>query len=160
MYYHEISLLPQLRFLLYSVFAGIIDGFICAFICNPIFSKKMRLLSDIIFMIISTFILVSTNLVFQEAALRFYELLGFFFGLILIIITFKHKTDIFFIKRKNAYSKRIVIPLKNKCKLIINKTKIVLKKVTLLLYNLYNRMFMNGKEKKANNGSKKEEKKE
>ena len=160
MYYHEISLLPQLRFLLYSVLSGMIDGVICALLCNPLFTKKVRLITDVIFSLFTTLIIVATNLVYQEGALRLYQLLGFFFGLILIIITFKHKTDKFFIKHKNIYNKRIVIPLNNKCKIIINKTKLVLKKVTSLLYNLYNRMFLKIKEKKANNGCKKEEKKE
>ena len=160
MYYHEISLFPQLRFLLYSVFSGIIDGLICIFICNPLYGKKMRLIADFIFAIISTFLIIITNIVYQEAALRFYELLGFFFGLVLIIITIKQRSDKYLIKRKNAYNKRIFIPLKNKCKIILNKIKIVLKKITSMMYNLYNRMFIKGKEKKANNGTKKEEKKE
>ena len=142
MYYHEISLLPQLKFLLYSVFSGIIDGLICTLLCNPIFGKKVRFVLDFIFVIISTFIIVITNIVYQDAALRFYELLGFFFGLLLILLTYKKSSDNFFIKRKNAYNKRIVTPLKNKCEFIINKVKLVLKKITLLLYNLYNRMFL------------------
>lgn len=160
MYYHEISLFPQLRFLLYSVFSGIIDGVLCVLLCNPLFGKKARAVIDFIFVLISAFIIVFTNLVYQEAALRLYELLGFFFGLILIILTLKHKTDKFFLKRKTFYTKRIIFPIKNKSKLIFNKIKIILKKVTSLLYNLNNRILNKSKEKNADNGCQKEEKKE
>ena len=160
MYYHEISLFPQLGFLLYSVFSGMIDGVICIFLCNPLFNKKMRFIADLIFTFLSTFLIVITNLIYQDAALRLYELLGFFFGLVLILITIKQRSDKFFIKRKNSLNKRIIIPINNKCKIIINKTKLVLKKITLLLYNLYNRMFSKSKETKANNGTQEEKKKE
>ncbi len=160
MYYHEISLLPQLRFLLYSVFSGIIDGFICIFLCNPLFTKKARFITDFVFAIICSFTIVFTNIVYQEAALRFYELLGFFFGMILIIITLKQRSDKFFIRRKSFFEKIIVKPINNKCKFIINKAKLVLKKTTSMLYNLFNRMFINSKENKVGNGRKKETKKE
>lgn len=160
MYYHEIAFLPQFRFLLTSFLFGIADGIICTVLCCPFFSKIVKSLFDFLFVIITCTIIVITNIIYQDAALRVYEVIAFFVGIIVVVITIKRKSDLILL---NLYKKvliRIFTPAKRIYELIINNLKILLKKISLMLYNLYIKVSLIVKRIFKVNGNKEKEKKE
>lgn len=160
MYYHEIAFLPQFRFLLTSFLFGIADGIICTVLCFPFFNKTVKFIVDFIFVIITCAVIVITNIIYQDAALRVYEVVSFFAGIMVVIITIKRKTDLLLL---NLYKKiiiKIFNPTKRIYELIINYLKILLKKISLMLYNLYIRVSLITKGIFKLNGNKEKEKKE
>lgn len=159
MYYHEISFLPQFRFLLYSLMTGFADGLLCSMLCNKAIAKKVLYITDFLFCIASVFIILCVNIGFQESALRVYEVLGFILGLCIYIFFIKKYTDRLFGAVYSFIIKVTVSPLKALFKIISDKSNLILKRVHILVYNLKKRITEN-KEKTLNNGKhKKKEKK-
>ena len=136
MYYHQIDFPTQALFFFYSCCAGIIDGFFALILCSrAIKNRRVKLITDIAFCFISVLILVCTNIIFQDAALRVYEVFAFLSALLLFLILFKKRSDAITEKFYMLIRKYILIPIFHFCKLIINICKKILKKIYQVVYN-------------------------
>ena len=137
MYYHNIDFFTQASFFCYSFAAGILDGVLALFLCSSAWShcKRLKIVFDIFFALISVFLIVITNIIFQDAALRFYEMLAFFIALILFLCIFKKRGDKLTKTLFSFVYHHFVFPLMRLCKQIINKLKNVLKKIGNVVYN-------------------------
>lgn len=155
MYYHQIDFFTQAAFFMYSFIAGIVAGFFALFLCSAAFKGKTKVVLDIIFCLICVLILVCTNIVFQDAALRVYEVISFLSSLILFVVLFKKKSDILTEKLFRFIQKLIIQPIYRFCKYIINKLKNILKKIGIVVYNFIQKF----KEKMKRNAKSNKEKK-
>ena len=155
MYYHQIDFVTQAAFFFYSFIAGIIAGVFALILCSSAFKGKIKAVLDIIFCLLSVFILVCTNIIFQDAALRVYEVISFISALILIVAVFKKKSDILTQKVFQFFFHFFIKPIQSFCKYIINKIKKILKKIGDVVYNFIH----NNKEKMKRNARTKKEKK-
>lgn len=159
MYYHEISFLPQLRFLVYSLMSGFADGIICSLLCSKAIKGKIKYAADFLFCIITVFIIVSVNIASQEGALRVYEVFGFSAGLLIFIAVFKKRTDKIFVFISDALKKILFNPICKFFKEIINKARLILKKQGVKVYNLKVETVKKLREKKSLHDKARKEKK-
>ena len=156
MYYHDIGFLAQSGFFFVSFVTGVAAGFFALVLLAKPLSGKVRFLCDIVFCLMCVLLLVCTNIIYQDAALRVYEFLAFLLGLGLVLLVLKKHSDRFAQKVVNFGAKYIRVPLSNFCKNIMNKLKNILKKVHCMLYNFINQR----KEKYKRNGGQTKKKKE
>ena len=159
MYFHQIDFLTQSRFFLYSFIAGLFNGFIALILCSAAIKGKLKFISDILFCLTSVLLLVCTNIVFQDAALRVYEIAAFLSAGILVIILVKKRSDAIALKLFGFFEKVIWQPFIQKCKLLINKCKKLLKKADTVVYN-FNKKFKEKFRSHAAIGKKEKQKKE
>ena len=160
MYYHQIDFFTQSKFFIISFIAGVLSSFFALILCSKVISKKLKYISDVLFCLISLLIFVCTNIAFQDAALRHYEIFAFVFGLIISVFVFKKKTDIFIEKFYQKFFFPLFSLIEKEYKFIINKLKTLLKKVRSLLYNLISKIkelfFNNAKSKRKKQKEKSE----
>lgn len=151
MYYHQIDFFTQSRFFFISFGAGLLASLFSFFLCSKVISKKIKIITDIIFCLICVLIIVCTNIAFEDAALRLYELIAFISALLLMVFLFKKRVDMI----AEKVCKSVIFPIfsffKKECKIIINKLKSLLKKIRSVLYNLLRKLkehfFTNAKSK-------------
>lgn len=153
MYFHQISFFPQLGFFLISFFAGVSDGLLCLFICPSFLKRVLKGLSDFVFCIISASVFVIINIAYQDASFRLYQLIAFLLGLVLVLIFIKPKTDKIFLLFYNKFIVKII----NFLSFLFLKTKILLKRLYILMYNFIKRRFLKISEKVKINGKKNKE---
>ena len=157
MYYHQIDFPTQALFFIYSFAAGIVDGCFALILCSGAIKRtRIKIISDIAFCLISVLIIVCTNIVLQDAALRIYEVIAFLAAFILFLLIFKRKSDKVSEKAYAIIKKRIITPIYTLCKHIINISKKILKKIHEVVYNFIHKC----KELLKRHGGKEKSKKE
>ena len=140
MYFHDISFKTQFLFAIYSFIGGFISGFFVLFLCSSVIKGKFKIIPDILCCILTTGILLLVNIAFQDAALRLYEVLFFLLALFICIYFFKRRSDRFLNKLYSLLKNIFIHPLFKICKISINKVKMILKKVSDLLYNAFKKI--------------------
>ncbi len=163
MYYHEIDFFNQAGFFIYSFVSGFISGLIYS-LCDVLaFNKAFRYATDIIFSVSFLQVVIFTNIIFQESALRFYEITGSFLGLFFYLISIKKYVNKFFIFIKRGITDVLIKPSVQIFKLINSFIKKILQYTASKVYNLYKLSVKNFgslfKERfSKNNGGEKKEK--
>ncbi|MBE6817631.1 MAG: hypothetical protein E7517_00530 [Ruminococcaceae bacterium] len=140
MYYHDIAFGAQFRFFLISFAAGLAAGVCALFLCAKPFKGALRSIFDIVLCLLSVMLFVCTNLVFQEGAMRVYELAAFLIALILIVVLFKKHSDKVALKLADVVKKCFIQPVKRLFKYIVNNIKKLLKKARIIVYNSINQI--------------------
>ena len=160
MYYHDIAFSTQLRFCLISFIAGSVSGLCALFLCAKPLKGALRFVCDVVFCLLSVFILVCTNIVFQEGALRVYQVAAFLAGLLLIVVLLKKHSDRVAEYLAEIGMRYLVLPCKGLYKHIVNNIKNLLKKGLNIVYNSINKMKEYQKRHAKDKALKKEKKKE
>lgn len=156
MYYHQIDFFTQSTFFIISFIAGLTDGVLALFLCSPVFKGKTKFFFDILFCVCTVLLIVCTNILFQDAALRVYEMIAFLTALLLFCGIFKKRSDALVIKIDNRLRQHILKPFHSFCKNSMNKCKNILKKQREVVYNLIHKHFRSFKR----NGKKQNQKSE
>ncbi|MBR0414186.1 MAG: hypothetical protein IJI67_03845 [Clostridia bacterium] len=91
------------------------------------------------FCLLCVLLIVCTNIVFQEGALRVYEVIAFLTALVLVIIFLKKKSDKAAVKVSVFLYNNLFCPLSQLFKHIMNNIKKLLKKARQMVYNFTNK---------------------
>ena len=139
MYYHSIDFKTQGTFLLFSMIAGCFAGIVFILLFSRNRKKLKAVFSDILACVAPLFILVCTNIVLEDAALRVYEVITFICSLILTVLFLKPMKDKVLDKIRFLNTKTADKPVFRKSKQLVNSFRIVLKNDTRIVYNFFKR---------------------
>jgi len=159
MYYHDIAFGAQARFFLISFAAGLIAGCFALLLCAKPLKGALRFMGDIVFCLICVLLVVCNNIVFQEGALRVYEVIAFLIALASVVIILKKKSDKAAVKVSVLLQKILFLPLTKLFKHIMNNIKKLLKKARRMVYNFTNKSKEHLKRNAEKYTTKKEKKK-
>ena len=137
MYYHQIDFFTQSAFFFISFIAGLFNGVLAVFLCSPIFTGKIKIAFDLLFCLCTVVVIVCINILYQDAALRVYEMIAFITALILFCAIFKKRSDALVLKIHSRLKRHLYLPVKTICKNSMNKCKNILKRQREVVYNYF-----------------------
>lgn len=135
MYYHSIDFKTQSAFFLFSFLAGVLSGFLFLLLTANFKKRKIAIISETLACVLSLLIFLCTNLVFEDAALRVYELIAYLCAFILTVLLLKPARDKLAKKLYNRFGK----PFYERIKQLVNSLRRVLKKEWRIVYNFLNK---------------------